>query len=1228
MGIKKRSGKRKLSVLEDYDQDGVPNFDDCQPLDPTQHGMTDAQRRKLAQRKLYHPVHHRPVTTGGKYTYHVPTKPSTKRKVVSPRPAATRIIPTRIEKPKKVTSVPKLHGRKLSIVEMGIDVVQDIGRDITTKLGQLGTDIQRQVPKVQRPLQKTILFGGFIGKGERVGRLAVAPTPQRVGLSRVDVLPVVEAKRIGVPSIVTAPVSMLKKGVGVAITPFGLAPAVSDVHRKLTSMYKGIAPPLEQRLYEQQFREMETGVSAFETKWEPYVKEERFVGSEEQHKQMLKEHTALEAQQSIILQEYSKVGEPLSAKAERKLAGYWTAPIYTATERNIEKYTKWLHREMGWSKPLPETPGVRQFVGTGKYVAEHFPSMVISPLAMMPPAFEAIYREPKVMASAVIPGLAFMGKGMVEESVKDPLGFAATMILGGAITKGVGRISPIKYTGPIKIPTGKEIYKTKYTIGAKIPKELETALSMDTGKLLLQEQIGMLPLSKVTYKIPEALTYRGLYGVRPSGVPYKGIQPLIGEVSPARLGIPEVSIGVPKLTFKPYLPATGIEHAVLRPSIIRQLEPVEAKAFVAIEDIMARYHKLEALAPHPFFAGVKRLKAGERDPILAWMREHPEQKTVLGGSAAIRAETVMGRVGKDIDIYVKSTDTAMRDLNVLMQQEGAKTRVRGTTIERIDEGRWHHAIDIHERLHEQLGLGFETKPTIKLPVEYGEPIPVGIGAYLRYEQKIGRLFSVKPSKTLIEEQQAWGTYAAGAKHLGAIKWSPKLQYMPLIRLKKMSRLERLSTEMGGYEKVLEQIEKDYKAGYGEKMVIPRGFSVEAIVKQQIFPSKKEVLTHEALHHEYPFLTEPQVKGLEIQAGLRGLPESVFVKRKVAYLEAIPLGEHLIRKGISIMKPRGKGKIGPQEWRMKDIEDFLSISKELYRSSHPSRIPGLKQLHIREIKALEKDIRAIEEWKGTPTEHVSEFLGIEEAKIFDVTAPLSMDITPAYPRIPTTKEYHTPTYAQPYIMRPMAAPTILMPLYPYVAKPYKQPRVKKVVYPIYDIGIDYTTRIAGGYPPYKPPKVPSYPPTITTPYFPPTIVPPTTYPPPETLPYKPPLIVPYPPTTPPPFSFPPAEVPPYEPPIVPPVMPLFSSIIQPPYEPPITPPHIVTPPPYKSPFYREKKKKRKYRRKYRFEEYPWKERHYIPTLQELMKLPKGVTIKPPKAFAISEMKMPKMPKGLM
>lgn len=1392
--------------------------------------MTEAQRRKLAQRDLYHPVHHREVVTRRDYTYHVPSK------VAVTKHPATRITP-RILKRKKFKIVPKLHTRELPILERGIDVAQDITTRLAYGIRDIGKDIQRQVLKEQRPLQEPILFGGFISKGERVGRLAVTPTPERIGVPRVDVSPVTEAERIRMPSIVTDPVTMLKKGVVVAATPFGLAHAVSGVHKKLTSMYEGIAPPPEQRLYEQQFRKMELDVSIFETKWDPHIKDEQFVGSEAQYKQMLKEHTALETQQSKVLQEYSGVGEPLSIKAERKLAGYWTAPIYTTTERGIEEYTKWLHKEMRWDKPLPETLGVRQFIGTGKYVAEHFPSMVISPLAMIPSGIEAVVREPKRMQEAVLPGLAYMGKGMVEEAVKDPLGFAATMIVGAAATKGMGRVSPIKYTGPIKILTGKEIYKTKYAIGTRIPKELETALKMDTGKLILQEQISGLPLSKVTYKIPEMLTYRGLYGARPSKVPFRGIQPLVGEISPARLGIPEISIGAPKVSFKPYLGTTGIEHAILRPSIIRQLDPTEAKAFVAIEDIMARYQKLEALAPHPFFAGVKRLKMAERDPILTWMREHPEQKTVLGGSAAIRAETVMGRVGKDIDIYVKSTETAMRDLNVLMQQEGAKTRMRGTTIERIDEGMWHHAIDIHERLHEQLGLGFETKPTIKLPVEYGEPIPVGISSYLRYEKKMGRLFSVKPSKTLIEEMGAAGVYRPAAKHLGKIEWAPEYGFHPIKSFKKRRKIERELEEVGS-EKVMKEMEKHYEEYYGEKMGLPRGFTTEAILKQQLLQTKKGILTHEALHHEYPFLTEPQVKGLEIQAGLRGLPESVFVKRKFAYLEAIPLGELLIRKGISIMRPRGKGKIGPVEWRMKDIEDFLSISEELYRSSYPSKIPGIKQLHIRELKALEKDIRAVEEWKGTPPEHVSEFLGIEEAKMptraalgysemmlgrklldvprikeklitevptkpkigwdveeffgkepaplkeplyweaqhkkyrgFDVDVRLDvkhldrlnaalekrlvsvctghthrielggflsdvpeigihylrgrhlarrikamrgvpgmkvrggegfvtikglkkstpewwegtttmleelasskrfkrvpfksvedimqergvipeiapvvkdkpsymMDIGPTYkpsirdvaPLIEIPKLIDTPTYypkrkrVVPSDYYPkMIVPTLLKPLYPYIMKPYRQPRMKKVAYPIYDISFDiYPTFIPSGYPKRILEIVPmGYP--IPTPVPIKELIP-GFYPHKEILRERDRI---------PEFYIDKDIIHTRK------IIPEHYKQIIPEYilheyvtHRKITPypeqvPVLIPPPPTLGRILMpDEKKRRRRKKKYKFEEFPWKERHHIPTLEELMQLPTGMKVTPPAQFGMIEMKLPKLPKGLM
>ena len=362
------------------------------------------------------------------------------------------------------------------------------------------------------------------------------------------------------------PISFAK--MGVAISPLGITTApfmamgknlFPKVQKELVTTYKGIKPPPEVSAYERRAAALETGFTAFETKWEPYVKGERFVGTEQQYQQMAKERTVLERQVTPVEEAQRGLMEPPSIKAERKLKGYKTGWIYAGTEKFFEtKYLPYVRkqqeavstwqREKGY-KPS-EHPWLKEIEHAQWYTMKELPAMTLRMGAALPPAFEAAVFKPKErakMEAAVIPGFAFMGKGMIEEAQREPLGFTETMVLSLLGTKAVVKVSPIKYMG-MKVPTGKSIVKTWTTIGKGMPsefRELKAAAgpraAIEFGKI---EPTWAPGIYKQTHLIPEMVTYRGLRASLPSVIPYKGKAPLVGVITrppgkrPTQMGTP------------------------------------------------------------------------------------------------------------------------------------------------------------------------------------------------------------------------------------------------------------------------------------------------------------------------------------------------------------------------------------------------------------------------------------------------------------------------------------------------------------------------------------------------------------------------------------------------------------------------------------------------------------------------------------------------------------------
>lgn len=515
MGTKKRSSgkrRRRLSVLEDYDQDGVPNFDDCRPLDPTMHvdiGPASAIKYGLGVAQKYGrgATHAEAVrvtatrqmgTVAGKY--YGPSIPTPARRgaapIISPSVSAARERSTarqhaafeeakkwniasmqgrvyfdiygikRIAATKKKAAsfldvVSPLSAAGISAARRVTDIGADIGREITTKLGQLGTDIQKQVPMPKRPLQETILFGGFIGKGERAGRLAVAPTPARVGLERVDIPQVGIGKKPSIVSTITSLPSRAVKELSEQYTWIRATPS----ERAIITMVPSVKAETET---------FTKGVETYETKWEPHIEGGYFIGSEAQYAQQTREYEQLQRGQAQLEKQYGTFTGLETQIPHEKKEALWGIPA--TYEREQERAAKWTAERIPSLKDIPVTwferdVAIREsFQKAAREQPEVFTAKQlahIQEVAGKPP-------ELPMWAERIFQGEQFIvdyQKGMVEGVREKPFETIATTALFAAMPpaiKGLKKVGKVTRMAPATkivepwVPTIGKIGKISY----------------------------------------------------------------------------------------------------------------------------------------------------------------------------------------------------------------------------------------------------------------------------------------------------------------------------------------------------------------------------------------------------------------------------------------------------------------------------------------------------------------------------------------------------------------------------------------------------------------------------------------------------------------------------------------------------------------------------------------------------------------------------------------------
>ena len=137
------------------------------------------------------------------------------------------------------------------------------------------------------------------------------------------------------------------------------------------------------------------------------------------------------------------------------------------------------------------------------------------------------------------------------------------------------------------------------------------------------------------------------------------------------------------------------------------------------------------------FTQVKTLGKAGKD-VEAWIKSHPEQKTVIGGSGAAKAQIKGARQPMDVDINVLDVKKALSELSEIVAKTHGKKNIRVDYSAQRNSGQvsvrwkgglegWEHAVDIHQlpRVGDPMTIGSVYK--IQQPVRIGgiDYVPYG-----------------------------------------------------------------------------------------------------------------------------------------------------------------------------------------------------------------------------------------------------------------------------------------------------------------------------------------------------------------------------------------------------------------------------------------------------------------------------------------------------------------------
>lgn len=188
---------------------------------------------------------------------------------------------------------------------------------------------------------------------------------------------------------------------------------------------------------------------------------------------------------------------------------------------------------------------------------------------------------------------------------------------------------------------------------------------------------------------------------------------ILGPKMLGKVPVPKTPAWVPKTTIISRKPPT--------PS---GLIPEKATKFEAGYKLTKEFETTQPATKPIDFTQVKYLPETAGPAVEQWIRTHPKQDPVIGGSTAAQAHFPSARRGADIDILVKDPKKASAEIFQTVKKELGAEKVRLTSDPRWDAYAvetktatgWHHAVDIHKTVEpgSQLRLGFETQSPIDI----------------------------------------------------------------------------------------------------------------------------------------------------------------------------------------------------------------------------------------------------------------------------------------------------------------------------------------------------------------------------------------------------------------------------------------------------------------------------------------------------------------------------------
>ena len=334
-----------------------------------------------------------------------------------------------------------------------------------------------------------------------------------------------------------------------------------------------------------------------------------------------------------------------------------------ATEWLIPRAEKYVPERWGKGIPLGialTAAGTPQFFGT------------------IPAGVETIFRKPSVAFGSIPLGLGKMAGGMTGEFRTKP-GVATGRIVGMAVLPYAGKkLSPVRYTGKLGVPTGKGQIKSWYTFGKGLPREFKGI--QEAGGFKAPIALGKIAPTKIpsiykqTHLIPEVVTYKGLYLKTPSFQPYMGYHFMLGKIKGPKGTVRGWKVGQPKFELPTsYRAFTKLEAAGTLPSMKTSLAISQQRLMTEAFYLQKRLGRRPGVSKPVRFKEIEMFEGspkGFQADVASYMRRYRRSYILYGSVAksaqvARRSRETGGITPADVDIEIRTLGARMSEGIVL-----------------------------------------------------------------------------------------------------------------------------------------------------------------------------------------------------------------------------------------------------------------------------------------------------------------------------------------------------------------------------------------------------------------------------------------------------------------------------------------------------------------------------------------------------------------------------------